>query len=170
MVLIGNSAGGPVALETARLLPGRVIAVIAVDTCQDLSARQDPAAARARADAFRKDFAGSCKAMSRQLFHKDADPKLIADVEGQVLKTSPDVASALMEAFVSYDFAKSAAAAGVPIRCLNGDLFPTKVAQNRKIVPDFEAVIFPHTGHYPMLERPEDFNRRLEELVTRLGN
>jgi pimeloyl-ACP methyl ester carboxylesterase len=168
VVLIGNSLGGPVALEAARLLPGRVVAVVAVDTCHDLSVHPDPAVLRARAEAFRKDFAGSCAAMARRLFHPDTDPKLLQDVERRFCRNSPDVVVALMEAFATYDLQKAAEAARVPIRCLNGDLYPTQVEANRKVVADFEAVVFPHTGHFPMLEQPAEFNRRLEELVEQL--
>ena len=47
----------------------------------------------------------------------------------------------------------------VPLRAINGDLYPTDVAANRKIKPDFDAIVMPHMGHYPMLERPDEFNR-----------
>jgi pimeloyl-ACP methyl ester carboxylesterase len=55
------------------------------------------------------------------------------------------------------------------LRCFDGDLFPTPVDENRKVVADFDAVILLHAGHFPMLERPEEFNRRLEERVLRLA-
>ncbi len=35
VILVGHSMGGPVALEAARLMPDRVIGVIAVDALQD---------------------------------------------------------------------------------------------------------------------------------------
>ena len=31
----------------------------------------------------------------------------------------------------------------------------------RRVAPGFEPVVLPHTGHYPMLECPEEFNRAL---------
>jgi pimeloyl-ACP methyl ester carboxylesterase len=33
------------------------------------------------------------------------------------------------------------------------------------LIGDFDAVVLPHTGHFPMLECPEEFNRRLGEIV-----
>jgi pimeloyl-ACP methyl ester carboxylesterase len=169
MILVGNSMSGPVALEAAKLMPGQVIAVVAVDTCQDLSERIDRKEATAQADAFRKDFSASCAKLARDLFHRDADPALVKDVEQRMKRTAPEVAAAVMESFGDYDAAKAAADANVPIRCLNGDLFPTKVEANRKVVPDFKAIIFSHTGHYPMLEKPAEFNKRLEEVVLELA-
>ena len=33
-------------------------------------------------------------------------------------------------------------------------------------VEDFDAVVLPHTGHFPMLECPDEFNRRLTAFVA----
>ena len=34
--------------------------------------------------------------------------------------------------------------------------------------PSFEVVVIEGTGHYPMLEKPDEFNRALEEVVEGL--
>src|SRR5579871_4784629 len=91
VILIGNSLGGAVALEAARFLPGRGLAVIAVDTCHDFSARMDAAAIRKRAESFRKDFPSACDAMAAQLFHPDADPELVRDLKSRLRKGSAEV-------------------------------------------------------------------------------
>jgi pimeloyl-ACP methyl ester carboxylesterase len=168
LILVGNSLGGAVALEAARLLPGRVIGVVAVDTCHDFSAAMDPDALRKRAAMFRKDFGEACDAMASQLFHADADPELVKDVKSRLRKNSGEVIAAALEDFAGYDGSKAAKAANVPIRCLNGDLYPTRVEANRKVVTDFKAVIMRHAGHFPMLERPKEFNEKLESLITEL--
>ena len=33
---------------------------------------------------------------------------------------------------------------------------------------DFDAVVMKHIGHYPMLERPEEFNRHVAGVVKEL--
>jgi pimeloyl-ACP methyl ester carboxylesterase len=33
-------------------------------------------------------------------------------------------------------------------------------------IADFDAVVLPHTGHFPMLERPDEFNRKLAETLA----
>jgi len=65
--------------------------------------------------------------------------------------------------------AKLAKNINIPIRCINGDLYPTQVEKNRSIHSDFDAVILPNTGHYPMLENPELFNQHLEKILKDLG-
>src|SRR5262249_36598264 len=122
VILIGNSLGGAVALEAARLLPGRVRGVIAVDTCHDFSARLEPAAIRKRTESFRKDFPSACDAMVKQLFHPDADPNLVNDVRNRMRKGSGEVLVSVLESLATYDGAQAAKAARVPVYCLNGDL------------------------------------------------
>ncbi len=99
VILIGNSLGGPVAIEAALLLPGKALGVIGVDTFQSLDYSMTPEQARQRALAFRDDYAGATKEMVKSLFHKDADPELVADAERRMAKTSPEAA---YQMFVSH--------------------------------------------------------------------
>lgn len=168
IILFGNSLGGPVAIEAALLLPGRVLGVVGVDTFQSLDYKTTPDEARARADAFHKDYAGSVKTMTRALFHADADPAIMADAERRMDKTSPDTAYAMFLSLASYDTAGSARRLTVPLRAINGDLYPTDMPGVRKIKPEFEAIIMKHMGHYPMLERPDEFNRHVAAVVAGL--
>ena len=66
VVLVGHSMGGPVALETARLIPDRVLGVVGVDTLQDAeSKRLDPVQAKEILAAFEADFFGTCDGFVR---------------------------------------------------------------------------------------------------------
>jgi pimeloyl-ACP methyl ester carboxylesterase len=168
VVLIGNSLGGPVALEAAHLLAGRVLGVVGVDTLHDLTHTMDAATAHAQAEALRKDFAGTCRAMVDSLFHPGKEPELRAWAERRMCATSPDVAVSMMEGFGGYDTAAAARAAGVPIRAINGDLWPTRTDVNRTVVKDFDATVIKDSGHYPMLEHPAEFNRILADTVRAL--
>jgi pimeloyl-ACP methyl ester carboxylesterase len=168
VVLVGNSLGGAVALEAARLLSGRACGVVGVDTLHDLRQTFDPAEANARAHAFRKDFRGTCRAMVGALFHPGAQPELRAWAEARMLAMSPEIAAGMMAGFGGYDLAAAARAAEAPVRAINGDLWPTLVERNRDVVPGFDAVIIPGAGHYLMLERPDEFNRALEDMAREL--
>jgi pimeloyl-ACP methyl ester carboxylesterase len=168
IVLIGNSLGGPVALHAARLLKGRAIGVIGVDTLHDATQKVTSVEARASADHYRKDFVKTCREMVEILFHQGQERKLRDWAEAQMLAMPPDVVISMMEGFAGYDAEEAFRAAGVPIRAINGDLFPTKVELNQGIAPDFDAVVMKGAGHYPMLERPEEFNEHLHEIVQQL--
>ncbi len=168
-VIIGNSLGGPVALEAAGLLSGRAIGVVGVDTLHDATQVMPADFAHQRAESFRTDFAGACRAMLDSLFHPGTQPKLRAWAEARMLAMPHAAVVGLMDGMADYDMAVAFRKAGVPIRAINGDLWPTSVAANRSVVADFDAVVMKGAGHYPMLERPDEFNRLLVETVEGLA-
>jgi pimeloyl-ACP methyl ester carboxylesterase len=168
VIIFGNSLGGPVAVEAALLLPGRVLGVVGVDTFQAFSEAIPPADLQERAEFFGKDYPAALKAMVGMLFHKDADPAIVADAEKRMSGTSPEVAKAMFLGMAGYEEAAAVRRLRAPMRAINGDLYATDIAANRKIKPDFDAVVMTHMGHYPMLERPGEFNRLVAETVASL--
>ena len=168
VIIFGNSLGGPVAIETALLLPDKVLGVVGVDTFQVLDIRISPEEAKQRAELFQRDFAGALRQMVRMLFHTDADPALIAEAESRMAGTSPEAVHAMFLSLAGYDVGAAVRRLTVPLRAINGDLYPTDFKGNRKVKADFDAVIMKHMGHYPMLERPAEFNDRVKEIVASL--
>jgi pimeloyl-ACP methyl ester carboxylesterase len=168
VIIFGNSLGGPVAVEAALLLPGRVLGVVGVDTFQVFSDRIPPEDVRQRAELFEKDYPAALKTMVGMLFHKDADPAIVADAEKRMSGTSPAAAKAMFLGMAGYEEAAAVRRLQAPMRAINGDLYPTDIAANRKIKPDFDAIIMTHMGHYPMLERPDEFNRLVAETIASL--
>lgn len=168
VIIFGNSLGGPVAIEAALLLPGRVLGVVGVDTFHLLDQVMPPDQMEQRADYFEKDYTGSLKTMVGLLFHKDADPALVADAEKRMSGVSPATAGAIFRGMAGYDLGASVRRLEAPLRTINGDLYAVDIEGNRKIKPDFEAVTMTHMGHYPMLERPAEFNRLVGEMIASL--
>lgn len=167
VVVIGNSMGGPIALEAARIMPDRVVAVIGIDTFIDATVATDSEARRAFVQSLKDDFAATCGEMMKSLFHDDADPALVDEVRKLMCKPEMPVPVDCLDAFDGYDLTTAFKECKVPIRSVNGDLYPTNVEGNRTLA-DYDAVIIEGVGHYPMLERPEEFNRLLSEMVGEL--
>jgi pimeloyl-ACP methyl ester carboxylesterase len=169
IILFGNSLGGPVAVEAALLLSGRALGVVGIDTFQRIDYTITAEETRERAEAFRDDYAGNMKKMVKALFHPDADPALVADAEQRMMKTPPQAAYAMFMSMAGYNPAVSARRLAVPLRAINGDLYPTDVDEIRNIRADFQVAVMKHMGHYPMIERPEEFNRLAAEVVQELS-
>jgi len=167
-VLIGNSLGGPVAIETALLAPDRVLAIIGVDTFQSF---QTPSVEQAQtmAEAWRTDYAKSMDRMLGMLLHDDTEPALYESIRKRMSETPVEVACAMFLSFGGYDAKAAAAQIKLPIRSICGDKFPMDVEAVRQVVPDFGAVVLRNIGHYPMLECPTDFNSRLERYLDELA-
>ena len=100
----------------------------------------------------------------------DAELKkwLQTKAEGQ----DPKMALALMRDLFGLDTRKLLKEAKVPVRCINsagGYKFftPTAVETNKKYA-DFGAVTIDGVGHHPMLEKPDEFNRKLRDVLKEL--
>ena len=168
IILLGNSLGGSTAIEAALLLADRVLGVVGIDTFHNFDQWFTAEEARQRADAFRADYTGTVKKMVKSLYHSDAPPALVADAERRMQETPPPAAQAIFLSLAGYQPGASLRKLAVPLRTINGDLFPTDVDGVRKIKPDFQAVVMQHMGHYPMLERPEEFNRHVADVIGEL--
>jgi len=173
VILVGHSLGGPVALEAARLLPGRTVAVIAVDTLHDADFELPPDAMETMAARFEEDFSGTMAQAVRSMFTESADPAVVEWVISASLATNRAAALALMRDYPAFRPKQALAAAGVPIRCINvapregaGGL-PTDTEGNRRFA-DYDAVVMEGVGHFPMLERPEEFNAELRKVLAAL--
>jgi pimeloyl-ACP methyl ester carboxylesterase len=169
VVLVGNSLGGPVALAAAKKLPAIVRGIIAVDTFQDVQTEWKEEARQAYIQALESDFPATCEAMVKQLLLEGTDPDLYAWVEDRMCGFDPEVAPRVAEGLLDYDLAAEFAEAEVPIRAILGQTIPLNLEGNRELRPDFDAIVMEGCGHYPMLERPEEFNQHLVAYIEELG-
>jgi pimeloyl-ACP methyl ester carboxylesterase len=107
--------------------------------------------------------------MVQLLFHPDADPAIVADAGRRMRATPPEAAYAMFLGMAGCDGAASARRPTVPLRAINGDLHPTGLAGVGKIKAGFDVILMKHMGHYPMLERPGEFNTHVAAVVAELG-
>jgi pimeloyl-ACP methyl ester carboxylesterase len=168
VVLVGHSMGGPVALDAARRMPGRVVGVVAVDSLHDVEQRISPEAAGKLAALYEEDFPGTMSSMVHAMFPRTADPAVVELVATRAAAARPGPAVALLRDYPNLDLASWMEAARVPVRAIQAGppLSPvTKIGTNRKH-GNYDASFMDGVGHYLMLERPAEFNRRLEAAVA----
>lgn len=167
VVLVGHSMGGPVALGAAPLLRGRVAGVIGVDALHNAEATIPPEVWDFWVQSYESDFRRTCEQYVGSLFFDDADPAVVVRVKAGMCEAPQDVAISLMRDFPSFDYPSNLTAAGVPVRVINSALNPTAVEVNRKYA-DFDATVMKGVGHFPMLERPDEFNAILSRVIEDL--
>ncbi len=171
-VLIGHSMGGPVSLFATRGLPGRVIGVVGVDTLHNAEFKWPASEAQEFVTRFTADFPGTMTAAIRSMFPESADPAVLDWVTSKALAANQQAAIALLRDIASLDLREAFAAVKVPIRCVNsapqGERgFPTALDLNKKYA-DYDAVLMEGVGHYPMLERPAEFNTHLRTALQEI--
>jgi pimeloyl-ACP methyl ester carboxylesterase len=173
IILVGHSMGGPVALEAARLLKGRVVGIIGVDTFKSIGA---PKPTQAQVDAiikpFEADFIGQTRALvADHLFVKGEHAQLAQKIAYDMSLSAPRVAVPALRAVLQYDFTDALKDISVPIVAINSDLGePVNEARIRKVLPKFRAVTLAGDGHFLMMEDPRRFNPALEaEVAAILG-
>jgi pimeloyl-ACP methyl ester carboxylesterase len=168
LILVGHSMGGPVAIEAARLLKGRVAGIIGVDTFKTIGA---PLPSTAQLDAILKPFEANFIGHTRELvaahfFPPGANQQLAQKIAYDMSLSPPKVALPAMRAVLSYDFAAPLKEIEAPIVAINSDLGePVNELRIRKVLPGFRAVVIPGDGHFLMMEDPQRFNPALEAEV-----
>lgn len=171
-VLIGHSMGGPVALDVAARLPERVRAVIAVDTLHDAEAKPPEGMLEQILEGYRKDFEGSMEQFIAALIHPDSPEETRKWILEKALSVDREAVLAVFGTFAGYDLASSLQKVKVPIRCINAaeraPMIPATATEVNRKYADFDAKIIPDVGHYPLLEKPEEFNRKLRETLQEL--
>lgn len=169
VIVIGHSMGGPVALEGARLMPDRVIGVIAVDSLHDAEATYDPERMEGIFAAYESDFVGTCSQFVGSMFREGTDPVFADQIIDAMCDAQPEMSISLLRQFFAYEMGPALAAVTVPVRYINASGYPTNVEVNRAHQPDFDGVIMRDVGHFLMMEKPKEFNVLLRETIERLA-
>jgi pimeloyl-ACP methyl ester carboxylesterase len=161
-----------VALEAARRLGEQVAGIIAVDSLKTIG--QPPMSAaeiEMRVKSFRGDFIGRTREfVTTSFFTPDADPAFVRKVAEDMSLAPPEVAVGAMESLLKMDLAAVVAEIRVPVVAINADRTPTDEARIRKSLPQFRAVTLENTGHFLMMEKPQQFNPvLLKEIAAMAG-
>ncbi len=174
VILVGHSMGGPVSLLAARQMPGTVVAVIGVDTLQNAEHKMPEEVSKNFLAAFEKDFKATMRGGFSGLLPEKADAGLRNWLATRAEAQDPKMALALMRDLTGLDTKKLLQESKTPVRCINSgggfQFFTPTAAEINKKYADFKAVTIDQVGHYPMLEKPAEFNKALREVLAEFAN
>jgi pimeloyl-ACP methyl ester carboxylesterase len=173
VILVGHSMGGPVALLAAKRMPGTVVAVIGADTLQNAEFESPEDVRKKFMEAFEKDFKGTMRAALAGMVPEKTDAELKTWLVTRAEAQDPKMALGLMRDLSGLDQKKLLKEAKVPVRCINSAggwqfFTPTAIEVNKKYA-DYNAVTIEGVGHYPMLEKPAEFNRKFRDVLQGLA-
>lgn len=170
IVLVGHSMAGAYVLEAATRSP-RIKAIVLVDTLKDL----DQVMTIQQAEeglfvSYRKDFRDAVENLLSKFLFCDSTPESIRKrIQGEFLENDPEFAIKLLEPLFKMDTRELAKRIQIPVRAINSNFTPTNLESARKYFRDFDPLAISDTGHYPMLEKPEEFNELLKKALESLG-
>ncbi len=170
VILVGHSMGGPVSLDAARRMPGRVRGIACIETLHDVDAKLPPALRDQIIKGFETDYEGTLNGGIKLWFREGTDPAVVDFARTKALAAKKQVVVPLIRELMHLDLGPMLAAVKVPIQCVNaapyGPFSPaTNIAGNRKYNPQFDALMMDGIGHFPHLEQPEGLNVKLQTII-----
>lgn len=169
VILVGHSMSGAYVLE-ASLKTSKVKGIVIVDTLKDLDqVFTFEMADKMIFDLYRKDFKFAIEnVMPQFLFSPNSPQEIKQKLQAEFLTRSADMAIKLLAPLYKMDVQSFAKQVTVPVRSINSDFSPVNVENNKKYIRDYKNEMIANCGHYPMIERPEEFNKILDKVLATL--
>lgn len=168
VILIGHSMGGAVIFETYEIAPLSIIALIGIDTYQNISEKFPEEQINQFLQPFKDNFVEAAKGFVKSMFPAGTDSLLIKTIADDMSQAPQNVAVSAIENLFHYENPELLTKINVPVISINGDLFPTNFEANKKLLPTYELKIINNCGHFPMFEKTEEFNKILKETIVEI--
>lgn len=173
VVIIGHSMAGEIMLQTALSNNPKIVGIVGIDNFKIIDVAFTPEQIKQMTDFFpmlEKDFKNSAPVYAdMMLFH----PTTSKDVKDRVKTDFANSDSVIGFGTFMNQMQYAAADAqrleqlNYKLYLINSDSFPTneKGLKNR-CKSGFQVETIAATGHYPMIEKPNEFNSILEKVLT----
>src|SRR5262252_5014716 len=164
IVLVGHSMGAPVIRQYARLYPQRVAGLVAVDG--PLTLPPFAQGGRGGQPPLVPSFTGpdglkAREQMIRSMFTPQTPPQLQQQILDMMLKAPEATATGAMLTIFDQSVWKDDQVQAPTIAIVAGTGQLSNVDATKKVIPNFEATQVAGTGHFVMMEKPEEFNKLL---------
>ena len=170
LILVGHSMGGLVIAEAARLLPGRVLGLIGVDSLHDLDFPVTEEHAAEMIAPLEADFPAACRQFAAAMILPDTDADLAEWIQADMAAAPAEVALSAMRGYMAQWITGAGPALfeelPLPVVAVCADLWPVDAEANRRHMQSFEAIVLEGTDHFLMLGAADDFNGALEKAIT----
>jgi pimeloyl-ACP methyl ester carboxylesterase len=174
VVLVGHSMGGDIILETA-LQNDKVIALVGVDNFKDVGMEFNPQL-QEEIDGFlqilQQNYTEVATAYAEgALFHPETDPMVVKRVIDDIQTADSTIAVASLQKLFDYTQNESRKLSKLKqkLYLINSSYTPTDTVALKKTGVEFELLHIQGTGHYPMVEKPGEFNQLLQQVLLKVA-
>lgn len=175
VVLIGHSMSGDIILEAALKNNKQIAGVVGIDNFKFVGVEMSPdqlIEMNSFIDSLKKDYKNFApEYASKYLFSPSIDSAVRARVKNDYRNSNPDVAVSSIKNVFDYDEMKKLPRLNYKLYLINSDGMATNIAGLKKYCKSsFEVLDIHGTGHFPMIEKPDEFNRLLQTAVNKIHN
>lgn len=171
VILIGHSMAGDIIIQSAINDPVKVIGLVGVDNLKSVGiehtpSKQDKADYNKAIDEMKHHFKSfAYKYVNNDLFFKTTG----SEVRNRVLKDVANADSVIATACLLQDDFNEASKliqTKKKIYLINSDVNTTDTTGFKSKNIPYKIMYVHATGHFPMIEKPEEFNLRLEQILA----
>lgn len=172
VMLIGHSMSGAIIVETAKAHPELISGIIGIDNLKGIDFVMTPAIKKEWAGfyaAARKNYKKTISEGMQQLFSPSTNDAVRQRVAKDFLNVDTTIAVDVLENLDAYPFLEKLKSFNKVIYLINSDFQPTDTSAFQKNNIQYGLLNIGPTGHYPMLEKPDEFNLLLQQAVDKIG-
>ncbi|MDB5089843.1 MAG: Pimeloyl-ACP methyl ester carboxylesterase [Mucilaginibacter sp.] len=174
VVLIGHSMAGDIVLEAAVNAPEKVIGLVGVDNFKNVSSavpsKKDTADYEQAINQLKHNFKQTASQYFNQdLFYRTTTDSIKKRILADVAKADTAIATACMQ-MNDFDEVKKLIASKKKLYLINSDVTLTNTTGLRANKIPYQIKFIHAVGHFPMIEKPEEFNKALEQIIAALRN
>ncbi|MEP1445966.1 MAG: alpha/beta hydrolase [Paraglaciecola sp.] len=169
VILIGHSMGGSIVATAVQYIPNRVKGIIGIDTFHDVSSKRPQKAIDALLTPFSANYKKTMGVFVARLFSEKTNEGLKRWISHDMTSAPKSVAvsaiSHFMQQFITGDSASVFKDITIPVISINAKQRPTNETGNKETIKNYRLVYIAETGHFPMLEKPQEFNMLLDKAI-----
>ena len=176
VILIGHSMSGDILLQVDTKYPGSVIGIIGIDNLKKPGVKLSEKENQEINGFFAmmdSNFPETVEMYTKQhLFPPSADTSIVNGVIEQFKSNDPVIAVKVLRSLVAISQQERDMMQQLkhPLYLVNSDTDTTQIDSLKKYCKASAEVVYVHgTGHYPMIEKPAEFNAALEKVIRMIG-
>jgi pimeloyl-ACP methyl ester carboxylesterase len=172
VILIGHSMAGDIILQGAVDAPENILALVGVDNFKSVGiAPKDSVKDQKEYDeaigAMKKNFkAVAFDWFNKQLFYKTTPKSLRERILNDVAHSDSTIAIAALAWDSNFSESNQLLKLKKKLYLINSDYVPNDTSGLVKKKIPYKLLIVHNTGHFPMIEKPDDFNRHLDNAIA----
>ncbi len=176
VILIGHSMSGDIILDAGNKYPNLLAGIVGIDNLHD-PASPMTAQQKNQTDSFFLQLASSFTAtldvqMKPTLFRPTTDTVVVNRVMNDALATDSAIAISVLRSMIDMSQKEKQMMQGLShkLYLVNSDMYPINNDSLTKYCSKgYHAELVHGTSHYPMIEKPTEFNAALQKVINSIG-